>query len=264
MKIFVVPYRNRPAQLRVFLSHMKYLLEDLEESEYRIYIVNQADSRPFNRGGMRNLGFLEAKKDFPETYKDIDFIFHDLDNLVGKKNVVEFTTQKGEINHIFGNYMCDNIGGIFVIKGEDYEKIDGYPNLWGWGYEDTIIGRRCLENGIKVIQKGFNWDSSEVVHLDYSNSIPATKKNLNSFNKQIWKQKMSNKQKINDGLHTLRGIDIDNVEKSISIRILHVKKFLCNISEKAYKPNLTWILSENFSEFLKKYVMRGDFKVWLR
>ena len=81
---------------------------------------------------------------------------------------------------------------------------------------------------------------------------------------QIWKQKMSNKQKINDGLHTLRGIDIDNVEKSISIRILHVKKFLCNISEKAYKPNLTWILSENFAEFLKKYVMRGDFKVWLR
>ena len=94
MKIFIVPYRNREGQLHVFLSHMKYLLEDiLPQSDYRIYIVHQMDNRPFNRGGMRNIGFLEAKKGFPETYKDIDFIFHDLDNLVGKKNIIEFRTQ---------------------------------------------------------------------------------------------------------------------------------------------------------------------------
>ena len=63
MKIFIVPYRNRGGQLRVFLSHMKYLLEDHPVEEYRIYIAQQADNRPFNRGAMRNIGFLEAKKE---------------------------------------------------------------------------------------------------------------------------------------------------------------------------------------------------------
>ena len=60
MKIFIVPYRNRAGQLNVFLNHMKYLLEDISQNEYRIYIVHQVDNRPFNRGAMRNIGFLEG------------------------------------------------------------------------------------------------------------------------------------------------------------------------------------------------------------
>jgi len=262
MKIFIVPYRNREAQLRVFLSHMKYLLEDIDKSEYRIYIVNQDDNRPFNRGGMRNIGFLEGKKEFPETYKDIDFIFHDLDNLIGKKNKVEFTTQKGEVNHIFGNYMGTNIGGIFVMKGGDYEITRGYPNLWGWGFEDAILGLRCHETNLKVIRNIFDWNDSRVVHLDYSNAIPATKKNINLFNKNLYNQRKKSKQIIDDGFHTLRAIKIDKVEYAPSIQMLHIKGFQCNISEKAYKSQPLWILSTNFSDFLKKYIMKGGFKIW--
>ena len=40
---------------------------------------------------MRNIGFLMAKKQFPENYKDIDLVFHDLDNLIGEKNLVDFS-----------------------------------------------------------------------------------------------------------------------------------------------------------------------------
>ena len=112
MKIFIVPYRNREGQLNVFLNHMKYLLEDISHNKYRIYIVHQVDSRPFNRGAMRNIGFLEGKKEFPDTYKEIDFVFHDLDNLIGEKNLVKFTTNSNEINHIYGNYCRYLFKGI--------------------------------------------------------------------------------------------------------------------------------------------------------
>ena len=39
-----------------------------------------------------------AKKEFPTTYEEIDYIFHDLDNLIAVKNSVEFTTNNNEIN----------------------------------------------------------------------------------------------------------------------------------------------------------------------
>ena len=67
------------------------------------------------------------------------FIFHDLDNLIGEKNLVHFTTKRGEVDHIFGSYENRNVGGIWVIKGGDFEKINGYPNFWGWGYEDDMV-----------------------------------------------------------------------------------------------------------------------------
>ena len=58
---------------------------------------------------MRNIGFLMAKKQFPENYKDINLVFHDLDNLIGEKNQVDFKTKSGVVNHIFGNYKQQNI-----------------------------------------------------------------------------------------------------------------------------------------------------------
>lgn len=117
MIIFIVPYRNREGELQVFLSHMRYLLEDISDEDYRIYIIHQDDERPFNRGAMRNIGFLMGKKEFPTTYKEIDYVFHDLDNLIAIKNSVEFTTNENEVNHIFGNYENINIGGIFCYEG---------------------------------------------------------------------------------------------------------------------------------------------------
>ena len=160
---------------------MKYLLEDISPQDYRMYIVHQMDNRPFNRGGMRNIGFLEAKKVFPDTYKDFDFIFHDLDNLVGKKNIIEFRTNPNEVNHIFGNYDGPNIGGIFAMKGADYEKTGGYPNFWGWGSEDFILALRCDDAKLKIIRNSFGWADSRIVHLDYTCNIPATLKIVNIF-----------------------------------------------------------------------------------
>ena len=61
---FIIPYRNREPQKNYFLRYKKYILEDLKEEDYEIVISHQRDDRPFNRGAVKNIGFLYVKKCF--------------------------------------------------------------------------------------------------------------------------------------------------------------------------------------------------------
>ncbi len=56
--VFIVPYRDREHHLKFFSVYMKHVMSDYDPSTYEIYIVHQKDGRPFNRGGMKNIGFL--------------------------------------------------------------------------------------------------------------------------------------------------------------------------------------------------------------
>ena len=72
----IVPYRDRPDQLAAFLHHLHpFLARQL--LHYRIYLVTQADTNPFNRGQLLNVGAVEAGKDRAWDC----FIFHDVDLL---------------------------------------------------------------------------------------------------------------------------------------------------------------------------------------
>ena len=162
-KIFIVPYRDRERFLYVYMNHMSWILED-EKDPYEIIISHQNDTRPFNRGAMKNLGFMYAKKKYPDQYKNIIFIFQDIDTMPGKKNMMNFNTTPGVVKHYFGYHYA--LGGIFSIMGNDFERVNGFPNFWGWGFEDNTINDRCKNNKI-IIDRSQMYSISSKKILQY-------------------------------------------------------------------------------------------------
>jgi hypothetical protein len=149
-RVFIVPYRNRIQHKYFFSKYMSFLLED--NKDYEIYFSHQCDTRTFNRGAVKNIGFLAIKNKYPEHYKDITFIFNDIDTIPFYK-IFDYQTTHGVVKHYYGFKYA--LGGIVVMKGADFEKINGYPCYWGWGMEDSILQKRCERYNLSIDRTNF-------------------------------------------------------------------------------------------------------------
>ena len=147
--VFIVPYRDREQQYYFFSRHMKYVLED---TDHQIFYIHQKDDRNFNRGALKNIGFILMKQKYPD-YQNITFVFNDIDTTPYTKNFLNYETVPGVIRHFYGFEYA--LGGIVSITGADFEKINGFPNLWGWGFEDNALQRRALDANIKIDRSQF-------------------------------------------------------------------------------------------------------------
>ena len=215
--IFIIPYRNREEQKHFFIKYMNYLMEDYDKESYEIIFAHQNNNLQFNRGAMKNIGFLYAKQKY-EYYKDIIFIFNDVDTLPHKKNLLNFDLEDNEIKHYYGFHFT--LGGIFAIKGKDFEKINGFPNFWGWGYEDNVILNRALENKININRSNFfEIGNHNILHLidEFSKNISIKARDDYANNNII------------DGLNTLKTVHYD---KNNLVDILDIHSFTC-----LYNPN---------------------------
>jgi hypothetical protein len=153
-KIFIIPYRNRENQKQAFIKQMtEVILVDEPVGSYEFYFAHQCDKRPFNRGAMKNIGFLVMKMKYPRDYKNITFIFHDVDTFPSMKGMIDYNTTNGIVKHYYGYKFA--LGGMFSIKGADFEKCLGFPNFWGWGLEDNVIQDRCVKVGLFIDRTQF-------------------------------------------------------------------------------------------------------------
>jgi hypothetical protein len=160
-RVFIVPYRDRIQQKFFFCKQMEFILEG--QNDYEILFVHQCDARNFNRGAMKNIGFLAIKEKYPDSYKDISFIFNDVDTLPFHK-LFDYETTEGVVKHYYGFETA--LGGIVVIKGSDFEMINGYPNYWGWGMEDGCLQKRCSAYGVQIDRSNFyTIGSPEILQL---------------------------------------------------------------------------------------------------
>ena len=212
--VFIVPYRGRDKHKHFFDRYMSYVLEDMDD--YEIVFAHQNNNLSFNRGGMKNIGFLYIKDKYPETYKDIIFIFNDVDTVPYKKNLLNYDLSQNEIKHYFGFDFC--LGGIFAIRGADFERINGFPSLWSWGWEDTIIYERALNAGIKVNREQFyEIGDSNILHF-----VDGLKKRVSLRNLEAYKQR-----KIYDGLSDIRN---PRYEYNTETNMLDVHHMECSCS----------------------------------
>jgi len=144
-RVFIVPYRNRVQQKFFFEKYMTFILE--HDKEYEIYFSHQCDSRSFNRGATKNIGFQVVKNKYPQHYRNMTFIFNDVDTIPFHK-IFDYETTSGVVKHYYGYQYT--LGGIVVMKGSDFERINGFPNYWGWGNEDNILQTRCYKYGLYI------------------------------------------------------------------------------------------------------------------
>ena len=228
--IFIVPYRNREQQKHFFIKYMDYLMEDYDKDSYEIVFAHQKNDLQFNRGAMKNIGFLYAKEKY-DYYKDIIFIFNDVDTLPHKKNILNFNLSENEIKHYYGFHFT--LGGIFAIKGKDFEKINGFPNFWGWGYEDNVILNRALENKININRSNFfEIGNHNILHL-----IDEFSKNISVKAKDDFTHK-----NITDGLNTLTGMNYIYNENTTMVDI---NTFSCLYSPHDKLVNFSLFKNEN-------------------
>jgi hypothetical protein len=238
-RIFIVPYRNRVQHKFFFCKYMSFILED--KDDYEIFFCHQCDARTFNRGAVKDIGFIAAKNKYPSHYRDITFIFNDVDTIPFNK-IFDYETTHGIVKHYYGFKYA--LGGIVVMKGGDFEKINGFPCFWGWGMEDNVLQKRCDRFGIKVDRSVFyNIGSPEILQLFDGISRIISKKDP-------WRGEYDDGQ---DGIRTITQLKYTIDDKSDNpndnifvvhnprIQIINIKTFLTHIpfgSEEYYNYDL--------------------------
>jgi|TARA_B110000467_G_C18283351_1_gene460016 hypothetical protein len=211
-KIFIIPYRDRAQHKSVFINQYKHILIN---QSYEMFFVHQIDSRPFNRGATKNIGFLHAKEKYPNDYKHITFIFNDIDTLPYNNKTCDFHTKNGTVKHFFG--FKQTLGGIIAIKGSDFEKINGFPNIWGWGYEDNALKQRWVKiNGIIDYSQFYPYKDRSIVLLYHGEKkLYAKQETWNAF----WNDTGL------DGLKTLSKLKYNIKNENENIYMINVDTF---------------------------------------
>jgi predicted glycosyltransferase involved in capsule biosynthesis len=110
-----------------------------------IFLVEQCDSQPFNRGKLLNVGVVEALQSAEFDY----FAFHDIDMLPLSGAVdYSFPPQPRHLATCVQQFQWqmpypDYFGGVTLVNTVQFIEANGYPNrYWGWGGEDDEFYRR--------------------------------------------------------------------------------------------------------------------------
>jgi len=243
MIVFIIPYRDRYYHKVHFDKYMEYILEDYDKDEYMFLFVHQQDDLPFNRGAMKNIGFLYVKENYA-NYKDITLVFNDIDTIPAEKGLLDYKTRHGVVKHFYG--FKHALGGIVSITAGDFEKVNGFPNYWNWGYEDNVLNMRINQNKSMTIDRDtfFSIGSMEILH------------EVDSFKKfYVNKQPPQNKQySENDGIHNVK---VSKWNFDPSTNFLNVTQYTCKNNVDYSKIHIDHVVSAAAKEAMKN---KKDFR----
>ncbi|XP_072182091.1 beta-1,4-galactosyltransferase 4-like [Diadema setosum] len=148
----VIPYRDRAEHLAILLRNLLQVLT-LQNLEFGIFVAEQANDGTFNRGLMKNIGYLEAT-----NFGDWDcVIFHDIDQVPMRatasygcenmpRHLCAYPEEMG-FKLMYGAIF----GGVVGASAEQMRQSNGYSNVyWGWGGEDDDIRARLHKMKYKI------------------------------------------------------------------------------------------------------------------
>ena len=240
--VFIVPYRDRQVEKSVFSAIMPKILSHLN---YYIFYIHQNDKRLFNRGAIKNIGFLYIKKKWPNKYKNITIVFNDVDNISYYKDQFIYKTKKNIIKHHFG--FKHTLGGIFSILASDFEKINGFPNIWTWGLEDNILLKRIKKYNINMKYENFvNAQNETNKIIFFNNDIKR------DINKKIFFKFETNS--FFDGISLIKNLKFGKEYKiENKIFMIDINYFETGEDEKQYLKNTEKIIPIKHFPKKKKY-----------
>ncbi|XP_055996010.1 beta-1,4-N-acetylgalactosaminyltransferase bre-4-like [Ostrea edulis] len=147
----LIPFRNREAHLRVLLNNLHPILYR-QQLMYTVYVIEQVDEKPFNKGKLYNIGYQETLK-----RNHTCFIFHDVD-LIPENDKILYGCSRSPM-HLsreidkFGYRLCDYnlIGGVSAWRKREFEMVNGWSNaFFNWGGEDDDLSYRIMANGLSI------------------------------------------------------------------------------------------------------------------
>lgn len=135
----IVPYRNREEQLNVFVPFIKSYLPDAN-----VFIIEQADEKPFNRGKLLNVGSQNAVH---SSY----YVFHDIDMLPIK---VSYKERDGVTQIAFSDIqLIDYLGGVTMFNPHEFVRSGGYHNDFWHRAEDNEMRFNLKRRGVPVLNR---------------------------------------------------------------------------------------------------------------
>ena len=148
----IVPYRNRPEDLREFLAVLPGFLS-AQGVDFEIYVVEQQQQYRFNRGMLLNAGFALSRQHFDPTY----IALHDVDMLPAHPTVdYGFTGSVRSLASCVEQFLWDlpyprYLGGVVLANAQTFAQTNGFSNrFWGWGGEDDDFSNRCHQHSVFV------------------------------------------------------------------------------------------------------------------
>jgi hypothetical protein len=171
----VVPYRNRAAHLKQFVAHVRaYFSRDKADWQipYQVLVIEQEDGLLFNRGALKNIGFLlgEFESDYT-CFHDVDYlpIWADYSYVDVPTAIVWYGAEARPIapgSPIKLTHSLDEFFGAAVLVPNGlHRRVNGYSNsYWGWGSEDRDLRRRFLAAGIKLGRRRGTFTALDHIH----------------------------------------------------------------------------------------------------
>lgn len=142
--IVLTTYRNREAHLKEWVPAMRIAVPGA-----KIYVIEQADDKSFNRGKLFNVGFLHTEQlgDY-WIMQDVDLLPLSVDYSYPDKPT-HLATQASQFGYKmpFDKYF----GGCNAFTREQFRAVNGFSNHFrGWGAEDCELLKQFEDKGIEI------------------------------------------------------------------------------------------------------------------